>query len=163
MGAVERIKSNPWQATPKLRYDSSDDDGDESDDDIELNDTVHTGINPSNSTSQLDELFFFHPDDPILANRINGEICMLLNVFGKGVGLLTYTSSWCIQYTCEAGVISTCCTCTLFALNVSQSLKMSFVHFYLTVIWQVLTIKPLIHGNSFQLRSFLLYYYHFFY
>lgn len=94
MGAVERIKSNPWQATPKLRYDSSDDDGDESGDDMELNDTVDTGINPCKSTSQLDKLFFFHPDDPVLANRINGEIYALLkNFFGKGVGSLTLACS----------------------------------------------------------------------
>lgn len=84
-GAVEMLKSNPWQATPKLPYDSSDDDDDDDNDDkdndygsgdnAELNDSVGSdGIALSKISLAPDELFFFHPDDPILANRIDGEI-----------------------------------------------------------------------------------------
>ena len=81
------LKSNPWQAAPKLPYDSSDDDDDDDNDDkdndygsidnAELNDSVGSdGIALSKISLAPDELFFFHPDDPILANRIDGEIYM---------------------------------------------------------------------------------------
>ena len=79
------LESNPWQATPKLPYDSSDDDDDDDNDDkdndygsgdnAELNNSVGSdGIALSKISLAPDELFFFHPDDPILANRIDGEI-----------------------------------------------------------------------------------------
>lgn len=81
-GAVEMLKSNPWQITPKLPYDSSDDDDEDdtdndyvSNDKTKLNDSVGSGgIGLSETSSPPDELFFFHPHDPILANRIDGEI-----------------------------------------------------------------------------------------
>jgi len=67
---------NPWQTTAKLPYDSSGDDDDDDDgDDMHVEDT--DGDQSSKSTSHLDELFFFHPDDPKLANRINGELFWL--------------------------------------------------------------------------------------
>ena len=125
MAAVERIKSNPWQATPKLRYDSSDDDGDESDDDMELNDTVDTDINPSKSTSQLDELFFFHPDDPVLANRINGEIYVLLKKLLRG-GCRVVNFTWFVMYTVYMDATSYADFISiLFAQKVSQCSKIS--------------------------------------
>ncbi|XP_022787227.1 nucleolar protein 8-like [Stylophora pistillata] len=78
-GTVEILKSNPWQATPKLPYDSSDDDDKDdtdndydSDDNTELNYSVGSGaIGLGETSSPPDELFFFHPDDSILANRID--------------------------------------------------------------------------------------------
>ena len=72
MGSAEEILKNPWQTT-QLPYDSSDDNDDDGDD-IVLGEAVGND-NPSNKlSSQLDELFFFHPDDPELENRINGEL-----------------------------------------------------------------------------------------
>lgn len=74
---MEILKSNPWQVTPKLPYDSSDDDDkddtdNDSDDNTELNYSVGSGaIGLGETSSPPDELFFFHPDDPILANRID--------------------------------------------------------------------------------------------
>ena len=69
-GAVEEIKTNPWQTASKLPYDSSDD----NDEDMDSEDAVDDGTQSSKSTSHLDELFFFHPNDPKLANRINGKL-----------------------------------------------------------------------------------------
>ena len=66
---------NPWQTTAKLPYDSSGDDDDDDGDDMHVEDA--DGDQSSKSTSHLDELFFFHPDDPELANRINGELPLL--------------------------------------------------------------------------------------
>ena len=63
---------NPWQTTNKLPYDSSDDNDD--DDDMDIEDADDNGIKTNKPTSHLDGLFFFHPDDPELANRINGEM-----------------------------------------------------------------------------------------
>ncbi|XP_078372062.1 uncharacterized protein LOC144655647 [Oculina patagonica] len=71
VGAAEEIKTNPWQSATKLPYDSSDDDDD--DDDKDVVGAVDNGIQSSKSTSHLEELFFFHPDDPELANRINDQ------------------------------------------------------------------------------------------
>ena len=73
VGAVEEIKTNPWQPTAKLPYDSSDDDDDDDGDDVDFE---GTGFQSGKATSQLDELFFFHPDDPELANRINGKVTL---------------------------------------------------------------------------------------
>ncbi|KAJ7392948.1 nucleolar protein 8 [Desmophyllum pertusum] len=78
VGSVEEIKTNPWQAATKLPYDSSDDndDGDGDDDNgegMEFQEAVSNDDQSNKSTSQLDELFFFHPDDPDLANRINDQ------------------------------------------------------------------------------------------
>lgn len=72
VGAVEEIKTNPWQPTAKLPYDSSDDDDDG--DGVDFEGTG--GLQSGKATSQLDELFFFHPDDPELANRINGKVTL---------------------------------------------------------------------------------------
>ena len=72
VGSAEDIKKNPWQATAGLPYDSSDDNDDGDDDNTVVEDA--DGDAPSKSTSQLDDLFFFHPDDPELENRINGEL-----------------------------------------------------------------------------------------
>lgn len=74
VGAVEEIKTNPWQPATKLPYDSSDDNDDDDGDVMDFEDTVDNGSQSSKATSQLDELFFFHPDDSELANRINGEV-----------------------------------------------------------------------------------------
>ena len=77
MGSVEEIKTNPWQAATKLPYDSSDDNDDGDDDNgegMEFQEAVSNDDQSNKSTSQLDELFFFHPDDLDLANRINGEM-----------------------------------------------------------------------------------------
>ncbi|XP_078355768.1 uncharacterized protein LOC144640533 [Oculina patagonica] len=71
VGAAEEIKTNPWQSATKLPYDSSDDDDD--DDDKDVVGAVDNGIQSNKSTSHLEELFFFHPDDPELANRINDQ------------------------------------------------------------------------------------------
>ena len=71
VGAVEVIRTNPWQPATKLPYDSSDDnDDDDSDDD------AFSPVKSGKATSQLDELFFFHSDDPKLANRINGRMIL---------------------------------------------------------------------------------------
>lgn len=70
VGAVEEIKTNPWQPTAKLPYDSSDDDDDDDGDNVDFE---GSGLQSGKATSQLDELFFFHPDDPELANRINDQ------------------------------------------------------------------------------------------
>lgn len=70
VGAVEQIKTNHWQSATKLPYDSSDDNDDDDGDDVDFG---GTGRQSGKATSQLDELFFFHPDDPELANRINGK------------------------------------------------------------------------------------------
>ena len=75
VGAVEEIGRNPWQSATKLPYDSSDD-NDDDDMDFEV-----TGIQSAKATSQLDELFFFHPDDPELANRINGRVILTIVEF----------------------------------------------------------------------------------
>ena len=76
VGSAEEIMKYPWQTTAKLPYDSSGDDDDDDDgDDMHVEDT--DGDQSSKSTSHLDELFFFHPDDSELANRINGELLLL--------------------------------------------------------------------------------------
>lgn len=72
-GAVEDIRTNPWQPATKLPYDSSDDNDDDDGDDMDFE---ATGIQFGKATSQLDELFFFHPDNPELANRINGRMIL---------------------------------------------------------------------------------------
>jgi len=73
VGSAEEIMKNPWQTTAKLPYDSSGDDDDDDDgDDMHVEDT--DGDQSSKSTSHLDALFFFHPDDPKLANRINDQV-----------------------------------------------------------------------------------------
>ena len=41
-------------------------------------DAVNAGDPAIKLSSQLDELFFFHPGDPGLTNRINGELLLLL-------------------------------------------------------------------------------------
>lgn len=86
VGAVEDIRTNPWQPTTKLPYDSSDDNDDDDGDDM---DYQATGIQSGKATSQLNELFFFHPDDPELANRINGRMILtfveLLRVLASGI------------------------------------------------------------------------------
>jgi len=73
VGAVEDIRTNPWQPATKLPYDSSDDNDDDDGDDMDFE---ATGIQSGKATSQLDELFFFHPDNPELANRINGRMTL---------------------------------------------------------------------------------------
>ena len=80
VGAAEEIIKNPWQTASKLPHDSSgdsddDDDGDDDDDDMAVDDAGDQAIKMS---SQLDELFFFHPSDPQLANRIDGELLLLV-------------------------------------------------------------------------------------
>lgn len=71
VGAVGKITTNPWQPTAKLPYDSSDDDdGDDAGDDVDFE---GIGLQSGKATSQLDELFFFHPGDPELENRINDQ------------------------------------------------------------------------------------------
>ena len=74
VGAVEQIKTNPWPPASNLPYDSSDD-NDDDDDDVDFE---GTGLQFGKATSQLDELFFFHPDDPELANRINGKVILTI-------------------------------------------------------------------------------------
>lgn len=73
VGAVEVIRTNPWQPATKLPYDSSDDNDDDDSDDMDFE---ATGVQSGKATSQLDELFFFHSDDPKLANRINGRMIL---------------------------------------------------------------------------------------
>ena len=73
VGAVEELKTNPWQPAAKLPYDSSDDNDDDDGDDADFE---NSGLQAVKATSQLDELFFFHPDDPELANRINGKVTL---------------------------------------------------------------------------------------
>lgn len=80
VGAVEEIKTNPWQPTAKLPYDSSDDDDDDdAGDDVDFE---GIGLQSGKATSQLDELFFFHPGDPELENRINGKVTLNVELFG---------------------------------------------------------------------------------
>lgn len=78
--SAEEIKKNPWQTTSKLPYDSSGDSDDDDDDDDKMvvDDAVNAGDPAIKLSSQLDELFFFHPGDPGLTNRINGELLLLL-------------------------------------------------------------------------------------
>ena len=73
VGAVEEIKTNPWQPAAKLPYDSSDDNDEDDGHDMDFE---SAGLQAVKATSQLDELFFFHPDDPELANRINGKVAL---------------------------------------------------------------------------------------
>lgn len=113
VGAVEEIKTNPWQTTTKLPYDSSDEN--EDGDDVDFEDAaVHNDIQSSKSTSHLDELFFFHPDDPKLANRINGEMSQmnkLLNCFGEvNRAVLLYLVILCtVWYSIEWTYFTSCC------------------------------------------------------
>lgn len=108
-GAVEEIKTNPWQTTTKLPYDSSDEN--EDGDDMDIENAVDNDIQSSKSTSHLDELFFFHPDDPKLANRINGEMSLCLSVsvklfWGNGQGSIIVFGDFVYSDTVLNGPIS---------------------------------------------------------
>lgn len=69
----EDILKNPWQPALKLPYDSSDD-NEEDGDDMIADASVSPEDQPVMSSKPLEELFFFHPDDPQLTNRINDDI-----------------------------------------------------------------------------------------
>lgn len=69
----EDILKNPWQPALKLPYDSSDD-NEEDGDDMIADAFVSPDDQPVMSSKPLEELFFFHPDDSQLTNRINDDI-----------------------------------------------------------------------------------------
>ena len=96
VGAVEEIKTNPWQPTTKLPYDSSDDDDGDEGDDVDFDGAGHQS---DKATSQLDELFFFHPGDPELENRINGKATQIVEFFGylsvAVIGGFSYSTCTC--------------------------------------------------------------------
>lgn len=81
IGAAEELIKNPFQSALRLPYDSSAESEEDGEDDMIADTTVSSEGQPFNSSKPFDEMFFFHPGDPQLVNRINGEFASFTIVF----------------------------------------------------------------------------------
>ena len=81
IGAAEELIKNPFQTALQLPYDSSGESEEDGEEDMIADTAVSSESQPFYSSIPFDEMFFFHPGDPQLVNRINGEFASFTIVF----------------------------------------------------------------------------------